>query len=81
MTLECYASGGNPDEYQYTWMFVPKYGDANLTYNEQKLVLEKVYYKTAGNYLCKASNYGGFKVNSKEVQIICKFSQTNIFYR
>ena len=75
MSLECHASDGNPDHYQYVWTFVPKYGEGNLTRSGQTFVEEKVIYTSSGKYICRSINYGGSKMTTKDVAIKC-----NLFF-
>ena len=70
--LECNASDGNPEIYQYNWIFVPKYGGGNVTYIGQTFVEEKVNYTSSGKYICRSTNYGGSNIKSKDVAIQCK---------
>ena len=73
MTLLCDASGGNPNQYQYTWIFVPKYGGGNITYlNQNSVENPSITYKSAGLYICNASNPGGDVNTETKITIHCK---------
>ena len=73
MTLICEAMAGNPDQYEYSWTFLPKHGGSNLTFNSKKSVVKGyVQYTDAGTYICNANNIAGNAVGSNYVEVRCK---------
>ena len=69
----CDATNGNPDQYQYTWTVVPKYGGRNQTViGQNSLERHNVTFSDAGNYVCEAHNYGGSAITTQAFDIKCK---------
>ena len=68
----CDATNGNPDQYQYTWTVVPKYGGENQTVIGQNSVEKnKVTFYDAGNFICEARNNGGSVITTQTIEIKC----------
>ena len=84
MSLECEASDGNPNQYRYSWNFVPKYYKENQTLRISKSYLRQpASYYNSGIYTCTAQNYAGSVETSQDIKIYCKIlvKRISVYFR
>ena len=75
-TLSCGTSGGFPTDFSYSWEFKRKFENnfESFQHTEESYRISSLDYIHAGEYRCSATNIGGSAMDSKNVNIRCKYS-------